>query len=197
VRLSGPTVEWLRRCCNADAADDDLERTYEFPHALNGKRTLKKEQVCPTTQSFLLWWIEFFTSERQSVLEYPLSRKYYPDHPLASRAGARANIAFNAVLRVADQFKGNGFARAVYGVEEQLYRKWKVAEVQLNAIDDGCVVWIKKFGFEPKDPEVLKEDFPGWARMNKLDPTVPERAADYPDSFLRSRQQLHVYKVIR
>lgn len=192
-----PSVQWLRHRCRADATVDDLAQTYSFPHALNAQRSLKKEQVCPVTQAFLLWWIEFLTAEKVPVLDYPLARKIYLDHPLASREGERANVAFNAVFRVATAFKEQKFARALYAVEEHLYKKWNVAEIQLNAIDDGCVVWIKKFGFKPKDPEVLAEDFPGWARMNNVDPTVPQRADEYPETFLRSRQQLHVYKVIR
>lgn len=197
MHLSGESIEWLRRRCNADAAQDDLERTYAFPHALNARRTLKRDQVCPKTEAIYYWWVEFQSPNNENVLAYPLSRKLYPDHQLASRAGATANVAVNAVFRVVDQFKRQDFARGVYRAEADLYKKWKVAEIQLNAIDDGCVVWIKKFGFEPKDPEVLEEDYPTWARMNNLEPTVPARAADYPDAFLRSRQELHVYKVIR
>lgn len=197
VRLAASSVEWLARRCGASAHENDLDVTYSVPHKLNGSRKLTREEICASDASYFRWWIEISTPEGVRVLDAPLARMVYASHELSSAPGRSDHVAYNASFYIAEEFQRLGLASSIYPAEEALYRRWNVAEIQLHALGDGCVVWIKKFGFQIKDPEVLETDYPGWARINRVSPIPPEQAKDYPDAFLRSRQELHAYKVLR
>jgi len=197
VRLSSASVDWLAEQCGASADASDLEQTYAFSHPLNGTRSLKREELQTEAPSFLRWWVEITTPAGERLLEMPLARMVYAEHVIHSNPGRLDHVAYNAAFYVERKFQRQGLATVVYPAEENLYRKWNIAEVQLHALGDGCVVWLRKFGFQLKDAEVYAADYPAWARMNGKDPTVPTSAAGYPDAFLRSRTELHAYKVLR
>jgi GNAT superfamily N-acetyltransferase len=196
VRLSGRTLDWLSERCGAQVDEDDLLTAYAFLHPLNGTQQLTREEI-PPDNTFFRWWVEFYTPTGERVLESPLARTVFESRPLDSRPGERDHVAMNLTFYVERRFQRQGFARAVYPVEEDVYRRWNIAEIQVHAQGDGCVVWVRHFGFQLKDPEVYEADYPAWARINGADPAVPQRAAEYPAAFLRSRTELHAYKVLR
>jgi len=194
--LSSANVEWLRQLSGAEVAANDLDDTYGFHHPLNHSRNLSKQMVVTSGDGeHLLWWIEFYDVNRERVLDAPLARKVHRSYPLHS---VRANgpVVYNALFRIKASFKGRGLAKSLYTAEGALYRKWGLKEIHINALDDGLVVWVKKFGFLPRLPGVLATEYADWARRKGIDPSPPVQPADYPEEFLRSRNSLELYKVV-
>lgn len=197
VALSEKNLQWLQELPGSVAASD-LDETYGFPHPLNQSRELAKELPTSNGSSgdHLLWWIKFYGPERQEILESPLARKLYKNSRLSS---SRENgpIAHNALLLIEQPFRRQGFAKRVYAAEAQLYKKWGVKEIHIDARDEGLIVWVKKFGFLPRLPEALATQYDDWAsKRPHAARQPPSLAADYPPEFLRSLNSLELYKVI-
>lgn len=194
--LSVATVRWLQRLPGTVAAHD-LDVAYSFAHPLNQSRELAKEVLTTDADDeHLLWWMKIYTVDRKEVLEAPLARKVYDRAPLRS---VRENgpVVYNALFQVKQSFKRQGLAKSVYEAEGALYKKWGLREIHINAREDGLVVWMKSFGFLPRLPKILATDYAGWARQRGLPPKPPDHATDYPAEFLRSRDSLELFKVIR
>ena len=192
--LSAQAVTWLHATLEAPSpASNDLEKTYDFSHALNARRECKELTQQP--QQSLVWAIRFFDQNDEPILYGELKREVFAEFPLTSEPGSRAAIAQNKLFWLADSFKKQGFARAIYEREMALYRSWGIREIHLTAVDDGLVVWIKRFGFLPVKPDLLEEDYEGWARTWQRDPT-PVPPCNLPDDFLKSRDKLDLYKVL-
>jgi hypothetical protein len=144
----------------------------------------------------LLWWICFLDAQGAEVLEPPLARKVFAAAPLWS-TGERGPLAYNAALYVRQQFRRQGFATVVYAREDDLYRRWGLREIQITAVQEGLVVWIKRRGFRPRFPALLAAEYRYWAERRGLPVAAPASSHDYPDEFLLTRQQLDVFKVLQ
>jgi len=74
----------------------------------------------------------------------------------------------------------------------------------MSALEDGPVIWIRRFAFLPSEPEVFEEKYREWARRKAMlqqqgpvpSPEPPERLEDYPEDFLRTQAGLMLYKVL-
>lgn len=196
--LSAANVQWLKQLPGA-VAQDDLDVAYGFAHPLNRSRELAKEILSKSgDDEHLLWWIKIFNADQEQVLDAPLARRVYASTQLRS-VPVRANgpVVYNALFKIKDAHKRQGFAKNLYAAEGQLYQKWKLREIHIDARDDGLVVWVKHFGFQPRFPKVLRNDYIAWARRHRRDAEPPARPEDYPEDFLRSRDSLELYKEIR
>lgn len=193
--LSAANVQWLKQL-PGPVTEDDLEVTYGFAHPLNRSRELARETLARSgSDEHLLWWVKIYNADEEQVLDAPLARKVHMNKRLSS---VRENgpVVYNALFRIKESFKRQGLATSLYAAEGMLFKKWGVKELHIDARDDGLVVWVKSFGFLPRLPGVLATEYGNWARRRGLDPTPPERAADYPAEFLRARDTLELFKVI-
>jgi GNAT superfamily N-acetyltransferase len=189
--LRSDLVDWLR-CHIADAARaDDLARTYSFRHHSIHERALVKASV---NDSWFEWAINFSNHAGRPLLQVPLSRKVAPARPLVGNPGS-GTVAVNLEFILYPHAQRQGVGAAVYDSEAKLYARWKVAEVQLEATEDGLVVWIKK-GFLPQNPGLVAQKFAAWAKTNGYPPEPPERPVDYPKPFLLSLKWLPLYKEV-
>lgn len=192
--LDGPTLTWLGEA-GVPAVENDLELTYGFAHHLNARRVKDKLEVRHEAQPYLLWWIRFYERDRDDcILEdgVPLARKVFAKCGLSS--GEVGRVAYNATLFLRSEYRRKGFATALYASEAELYQRWGVDEIQMQATRDGLRVWITRFGFEPMVPELVEFAYRNWAATRRTDPDPPERAADYPPEFLSSFQMLDLRK---
>jgi hypothetical protein len=60
----------------------------------------------------------------------------------------------------------------------------------------GPGIWVTKFGFKPRDPEPLAEQYECWTARRGERQDAPDDPAMYPMDFLNSRTQLLLYKVL-
>jgi GNAT superfamily N-acetyltransferase len=194
--LSANNIEWLRELPGT-VHESELEAAYSFEHPLNQSRRLVRETLSlDAGDANLLWWIEFRTAEQEEILDPPLARRIFKDTALASASG-NGPVAQNALFMVKEQFRSKGLAKSLYEGELQLYKKWGLKEIHISARDEGCVVWPKKFGFIPRAPRYLEENYVEWARRRHIElPATLPNVSDYPEEFLRSRKSLDLYKVI-
>lgn len=195
VRLGEAILSWLHAKLDGRGQEDDLERTYAFSHELNADQILKKCTNLPTYED-LLWWVGFLCRDKAEVLDAPLARRLFPNQRLWSMPGAAGPVALNGHICVRSEFKRRGFARAIYQAERELYLRWGVREVQIRALGDGPSVWVRHFGFLPKEPELLENRYSEWAARNGRSREPPPTAADYPEAFLSTHQGLMLYKVV-
>jgi GNAT superfamily N-acetyltransferase len=197
--LEAHVIAWLRDGLERAVDERDLDVTYAFAHPLNERRALKRQSIerppRPTSES-ALWHVEFYEGAGRPVLEGPLARRLWCAAPLWSTPGSRGAVALNARFVVRDEFRRRGFAQAVYASERELYSRWGVREIQLTATDQGPVVWVKSFGFLPQDPELLAEQYRGWAARTGRPAEVPDDPKDYPAPFLSGCYGLMLYKVL-
>lgn len=189
-------VAWLRETIGAtESSSADLESTYAFVHVLNARRELMR-LVPPTVKGQLLWWIQFFDPDSTPVVEPPLARAVLRAQ-LRSDPTKSDVVARNLAFFIRPEFRRRGFGRAVYEAERTLYSRWCVREIHIDAHDQGPAVWIKRFGFQPEDPDELLADYEQWARRARA-PTrfPPSTVAALPDEFLNGKPHLRLYKVL-
>jgi GNAT superfamily N-acetyltransferase len=103
---------------------------------------------------------------------------------------------YNHLFRLKEKARRQGIGALLYDAEGELYRRWGLSEIHMTAMDDGLEVWVKKFRFLPVNAGALAAEYPGWARPRAQPIEPPEDPADYPSAFLRSRNQLDLYKVL-
>lgn len=194
MTLDETCLTWLM-AEGVDAREDDLAQTYGFKHRLNESRALTRCRLePPEPPERLSWHVEFYAAE-EAVLEVPLARLFEPRGEDCT--GAVARIVLNATFYLLPIHQRSGFARALYEAEEALYRRWGVREVHIEALRSGPLVWIKKFGYQPRDPEPLLIGYPSWARSRAGMPTYITRVEDLPDAYLAQLDHVSLYKVIR
>ena len=192
ILLRAVTVEWLQELPGT-VANDDLEKCYGFEHALNADRKLLRETI--NDRSFM-WHLEILDATGARVLEYPLAREVVREEQLRS-ARSVGPVVYNRLIEVLVANPRQGLASRMYEAEGELYRRWGLREIHMTAVHDGLWVWTRKeFGFQPANAGALAAEHPGWARLRGQPIQPPEDVVDYPEEFLRSRNQLDLYKVI-
>ena len=194
MKLSETSVQWLRTSLNADVSPDDFELAYGFEHPLIAQRALVRQVAMAGD---FQWQVQFFdgTGECMFKSNGALTRRLYTNIPLC---GARSTgpVAYNESFRLKTPFRRKKLATSVYREEEQLYARWGVKEIQMQAIEAGPAVWIKKFEFLPKHPGALAEAYVTWAAEMGLEGEPPANPALYPTPFLNTRPELELFKVI-
>jgi hypothetical protein len=108
----------------------------------------------------------------------------------------RGPVAYNHRFELRPIARRQGIATRVYEAEGELYRRWGQREIHMTAMHDGLEVWVKKFGFLPANAGALAAEYPGWARARGQPLEPPLDVREYPADFLRSRNQLDLYKVL-
>jgi hypothetical protein len=196
--LEAHVVTWLREGLRGPVDERDLDRTYAFEHPLNAQREIARQSIQrpPGAPESFLWHVRFYVSVGQEVLNGPLARKLYPRAALWSDPGTRGVVAYNARLVLREELRGRGFARSVYTSEHDPYSRWGVREIQTRAEDQGPLVWVKAFGFQPKQPELLAEQYRAWAIRNARPAEPPSDPRQYPAPFLSTCHGLMLYKVL-
>jgi hypothetical protein len=198
MRLEPHVVSWLRERLHCAADESDLATTYDFDHPLNHDRSLVRQVVDRMTpEESVLWHVEFRAPDGVVVLDGRLARRVFSSTALFASRGRTGIVAYNARFQVRAEFRGQQFARSVYASERELYRRWGVQEIQLRAVDDGPVVWVKSFGFQPQEPEFLAEAYRSWATRNGRPADPPDDVTMYPEPFLSTCQGLMLYKVLQ
>lgn len=200
--LTSTQLVWLRQSLVPLASDHDLERAYDFEHALNQRRQLERVFTFEPRGSQghqFRWWVLFFCGSARSLTQdnAPVSRSIIGGTKLIRSAGTGL-VAYNERIDLEQTFHGQGFSTALYKAEEQLYKNWKVQEVHLTALGVGRTVWLKpKFGFSPVRPGMLAESFKEWAHKHRVSPEVPSAPHLYPPAFLDQLSELKLFKVLR
>ncbi|HEX4385559.1 MAG TPA: hypothetical protein VH083_21510 [Myxococcales bacterium] len=202
MRLRGDVVEWLRVNVAASVEFADLDETYTFEHACNEARDLVSQQL---KNAYFQWLVQFADRSSNWSLSQPLSRSVHPACPLWGSGGS-GTVVYNHAFYPIPACQKCGFATALYANEARLYARWGVREIQMIANDSGPVVWVKRFGFLPKDPFALQEAYSTWARkwrqtvdsedMSPPSLTPPAFVMDYPEAFLKTMRGLFLYKVV-
>jgi len=177
VLLSADVTGWLSRSLVRPVEERDLDRAYAFQHPLNAKRDLVRHLV-----------------DRRGR---PLARKIYASLPLYGSMPAAGAVAYNATLYLRAGCRRQGFAKALYANETELYVRWGIREIHMRALGDGPAVWVKHFGFLPCEPEALAQAYADWAAARGLAPEAPSRPSDYPDPFLSEQEGLMLYRVLQ
>jgi hypothetical protein len=100
---------------------------------------------------------------------------------------------------VRSDLQKKGFAAHIHGRETTvLCERWDVHEFRLTTAADGKHVWITKFGFLPTEPGVVAVAYRRWARDRPDVPADPPAAArDYPVAFLKTLDEVSLYKAVR
>jgi hypothetical protein len=193
ILLRAETVEWLQQL-PGEAANDDLERCYGFAHALNADRQLTRETI---DDEGFRWRLEILDPTGTRVLETALSRQVVRAEHLRSDRRKLGPVAYNHLFEVKTAYRRNKLATRVYEAEGELYRRWGLREIHMTAMHDGLWVWTRReFGFRPANAGALAAEYPGWARARGQPLQPPQDIVDYPEEFLRSRNQLDLYKVL-
>lgn len=196
ILLRAATVEWLAKL-PGEAAADDFDRCYAFEHRLNAERRLTKEHVFTSGhREHFMWWLEILDHAGERILEGPLSREVLRSEVLHGRPGAEGPTVYNHLFKLKEYARRQGLGTLLYNAEGELYRRWGLSEIHMTAMDDGLEVWVKKLGFLPVNAGALAAEYPGWARARAHPLEPPLNAVDYPSEFLRSRNQLDLYKVL-
>jgi hypothetical protein len=199
MTISSESLDWLHSVGVTSANTGDLDDAYSFEHELSGRPPLVTDRVhvAPDGTKTLIWRVMFRTAEDLPVLEVPMSRRLFAEWPLSGGHETGLVVRLGS-FRVRSEYRRRQLARAVRPAEESLLRRWGVRELQMLATDDGPAVWIKKFGFLPAQPEILKIAYKEWAARPGASPDTdfPLTPADYPWKFLLSRGALDLYKVL-
>ncbi len=188
MRLNRDALEFLRQHVAA-VADTDLATTYAFEHPLNAEQLLAFQRV----EFDEFTWGVWIRSTTCFVVEAPIMRRISPNCGLLG-SEASGLVAFNEACMILQEFRRNKLGRAVYTAEERLYRAWGVREIQMRAAEQGRWVWVRKFNFLPSDPGTFAEAYADWAVGEGVDPSPPEKAADYPEAFLSTLPPIILYK---
>ena len=185
---------WFPAHFAESTASTDLAAAYGFPHPLNHARRLRCS-VLPPPIAKLSWLAQFKDTTDQPVLQHDLERTVRASAPLwsANRSGP---VVMNLRFAVRELFRSQGFASAVYSAEENLFRYWGIAEVQLIASGLGPRIWVKRFGFQPRDLARLRRRYTTWAERSRVGSPFPENLRELPDAFLDEQQRLELFKTI-
>lgn len=89
--------------------------------------------------------------ETTTIVQAPIENEYLRSAPLRSGDG-QGKIAVNKLIRLKDEYKGKGLAKAFHNNEVETYQSNQFQEIQLDAAWDGLVVW-GKLGFQYYKPE--------------------------------------------
>jgi len=199
--LTPEQLAWLRERLVPQANPDDLQKTYEFEHALNQTRRLARvfqsEPRGDQCNQFR-WWVLFFCTGEQCLTQdqAPIARSIRGGTRLLSCAKMDL-VAYNEHIALEQTLQGQGFSSALYEAEERLYKAWNVREIHLTALGAGRTVWLKaRFGFKPVRPGLLAESFGEWAHKHGKDPSVPPAPHLYPSAFLDELTELKLFKVL-
>jgi hypothetical protein len=196
LTLTDAAVAWLEAHGVAPIDRLDLDTTYRFKHELNGSRRL--DRLVAGDHDLLWRLLVYEPTQDECIFEgTPLARRIIAAAPLYGRRRTRGLVALNAAFFLKAKFQGRCFATCVYAREEDLYRRWGIREIQLNATSAGPVVWIRKFGFMPRESGALALSYTAWARERGQDPEPPADPANYPVDFLKLRSHLTLYKVLQ
>ncbi|CAN5477412.1 hypothetical protein BH09MYX1_BH09MYX1_37510 [soil metagenome] len=88
--------------------------------------------------------------------------------------------------RVLDAFRRKGLGTALHDGDMGLFRKWGVAEIQLEAVDEGFVFWTR-CGFRAANPGFIAELYDEWlGEDEERDGTTSAILDQYPPEFLDS-----------
>jgi GNAT superfamily N-acetyltransferase len=155
-----------------------------------------RQSIEPPLSDQVLWQIEFFEQSGGRVLDSPLARKVFGSRSLYGERNRIGAVAYNAAFYLRPESRRRGFGRTLYVSEENLYRRWGIREIQMRAMEDGPATWIKHFGFVPREPALLAQQYRDWAQRRGLPVDPPAQSADYPDPFLSSCNGLILYKVL-
>jgi GNAT superfamily N-acetyltransferase len=189
--LSADAIRWLSTHFAHTATVDELDATYSFEHRFNGTRKLVRQ--CATGDR-LEWRVEFVHGDTKTLV-LPLDRHVVPSAKL--RGAARwGRVAYNEMFQICEQYRRQGFGRALHTAELSRYAAWAIEEIHVEAVDDGLVVW-PRLDFEPERPGLLARAFSVWSEKRGLALPPPAALRDYPDDFLREMAWLPLYKVVR
>jgi hypothetical protein len=136
LRITEGSVEWLRQRLPGPVHDLDLETTYSFVHPLNASRHLERQEL--RAEREILWRVLFHEPGGECLFdpEHPaLARKILALAPLYGGAQrAQGPVAYNAAFFLKQKFCRQGFARAVYAHEVDLYRRWGMPNLMLYKV---------------------------------------------------------------
>lgn len=139
----------------------------------------------------VMYYLSFFTDDQIPLLDKDLECWLCHNKALISRTG-RSKVAVRVKIYVRPSFRGKGLASYIVKREENLFRQWGAAEVQLCAMEFGRWVWTReKFGYNTTAFEfgALQQKYRDWQRSRGVPVTKivkAERLSDFPQDFLLS-----------
>lgn len=114
------------------------------------------DSVCDEGDSVQEARIEMFNHDGQSILEYPIVRKYYVAKNLYFDASRQGKVAEHKLFKLLSTYRARGIAKSIHEKEMEVYRSHNFDEIQLEAAWDGVIVWRKLF-FDYVDIEEEKK----------------------------------------
>ena len=96
-------------------------------------------------------------------------------------------VAYNSAFFLSPKYCKKGIGKTIYGLEENLYKKWGAREIHMTAARDGKAVW-RKFGFILFCDDVgnVEKMYKEWCRDNNIEYSELKDINRYPEKFLLS-----------
>ena len=118
-----------------------------------------------------------------------LKRSYYTNHKL-EKNDEKGSVAYHNIFVLNEDNIGNGIAKSLHQSELSVYKN-KIDEIQLYAIDDGTISWVRLgFSFVDEDSKYLVYE----NLMNYLETVkrLPEsQLDDIAESFLNDDETIN------
>jgi GNAT superfamily N-acetyltransferase len=196
MRLTEEQLDWLRRRIpGAQAAADNLVATYALATSVGPVTPAARRVAVHPRDTHLFWRFDLVDESGQPLNEDWIARSVYAEACLHGGTG-QAAVAEHARLVLRAPYRRLGLGRSIHAREQQLYRRWRIREIHMNAQQDGPVVWVRSFGFIPVDQQPLWAEWRSWARRRRLDPAAVTTCSQLPEAFLSGYSSLELYKVV-
>lgn len=149
----------------------------------------------------LTYLVAFFTRSSEPILEQDISRWLCDNKALLGRPGYRSKVAVRVGFFVRPAFRGAGLAVYLLAREENVFRKWGAAEIQVLAMCLGRWVWTRPrfaYSMDTFDFQTLQERYKEWQRAGGATSIVqaPDLSAFPRDFLLSAVNSLTLYKTL-
>lgn len=140
-------------CKNSLLSNSDIIALYENSMKLNHDsytHAVISSGECLTNQKN----VSLVLMNEEEELSKMINRMYFKNHPLVASQN-KGNVAYHQYFVLKEEYIGKGIAKALHKSELSIYQN-KIDEIQLHAICDGIISWIRLgFSFSIPDSKYL------------------------------------------
>jgi hypothetical protein len=161
----------------------------QFATLDNDLTELKPTLLSNTSGKKVVYFVSFYTSATQPILDKPLERWLCENMALEGASSKKSKVAFRVNFFLRSQFHHGGFARYLLPREEHVFRQWGASEVQTLAMYDGRWVWTRpEFGYQCSEFQFssIQQQYRDWQRTKGSSYVKAKNLADFPKAFLLS-----------
>lgn len=192
LTLTTAEVDWFSRHLGLSCPSDLLARIYDFAHEFNAHRCGETFFLFDIEPASFHWEVVFLLNDGEEVLRSPLARTIYVGAALVS-SEEPGTLIYNDRFTLKDEYCRLRFGTTLYAAEVDLHRFVRAAEIHLDAKADGRSVWLKKFGFEPREPQLFWSLYRDWAARNNA-PSAVATWSEIPDAFLCTIPKIELFR---